>query len=250
MNARVKTWLAALSLGSTLVVAPSGEARADSVRWPWERREADRPDDRRDRNAPPPRGPTSTTTGRENGRVPQNAGPYEGDHQHHDRCGHGTDRDRMFLDMMYTANAEEIVLADETRRATRDREVRYMAERVIAELSSFQSTLERRAAQLDYRLRPVAGYRLDHRGHAQDDLAWMRASMDIVASYRPQFADYKGDTDRAFASVLRHHWDDMVDRRDDIKALHDHVRNEDRRRNGGHSRGHGKGHGKHGHRKG
>lgn len=238
MNSHTKTWLAALVLGSSLAAASARDAHAGSVRWPWERREADRPDERDDRRVPPP---TSTTTGREYG------------HRTPDRVpDHSTDRDRAFLDMMYSANAEEIVLADETRRATRDREVRAMADRTIAELTSLQGTLERRAAQVGYRLRPVRGWTLNHRGHAQDDLAWMRASMDIVAGYRPHFADYKSSTDRAFASVLRHHWDDMVDRRDDIKALHDHVRNEDRRRgNGhGHSRGHGKGHGKHGHRNG
>lgn len=241
MNSHTKTWLAALVLGSSLVTASAGTARADSVRWPWERREADRPNGDDRRVPPPPRGPTSTTTGRENGRMP----PQDRGHAHDAHCGHvaASDRDLAFLDMMYAANAEEIVLAEETRRATRDREVRYMAERVIAELSSFQSTLERRAAQLGYRLRPVTGFRLNHRGHAQDDLAWMRASMDIVASYRPQFADYKSSTDRDFARVLQHHWDDMVDRRDDIKALHDEVRNEDRRRNGG--RGHSRGHGGH-----
>lgn len=226
-----KTWLAALALGSTLVVASSGEARADSFRWPWEQREADR-NRNDDRRAPPsPRGPT-TTTGRENGRLPQGGGQ----HDHGRGPDVSTDRDRAFLDMMFSANAQEIALADETRRATRDRDVRFMAERTIDELSSFQSTLERRAAQFGYRLRPVPVWRLNHRGHAQDDVAWARASMDIVASYRPHFADYKSNTDRAFHDVLQRHWDDMVDRRDDIKHLHDEVRNEARRRGNGRHR--------------
>ena len=228
MKTCTKTWAVALALGSTLVAGTSREARADSFRWPWEQREADRKND--DRRAPPsPRGPT-TTTGRENGPLPPSIPQGRNDRGPDVSPDRNRDRDRQFLDMMFSANAQEIALAEETRRATHDRDVRFMAERTIDELSSFQSTLERRAAQLGYRLRPVPVWRLNHRGAAQDDVAWMRAAMDIVAGYRPRFANYKSDTDRAFHDVLQHHWDEMVDRRDDIKALHDEVRNEDRRR--------------------
>lgn len=186
-----------------------------SAGWrnPWEK-----PDDERERREPHP---TS--------RAPYGYPPPRAEHRpaHHDAYA-------ATLDRLHRASAEEVALARHARAHAWDPATRAYADRVLAEVGAFRHSLERRAAELRIGLSPVRVDLPRHRFEWRDDLAYLRRSMDLVASIRPEFNDFKArEADRHFRQALTRHWHDLVYRRDDAKSLHDEIRNRERARERG-----------------
>lgn len=206
---RATTLALLVALSSPLL---STNAHAVTFRWPWETpEEGEARRDRRERD----RRPRDPREDRRHGRVaPRDA------------------HDAFVLRMLDNA-ADQLALARSAAERSDDRDVREMARRTIDEVARFEHTLLVRADELglDTRARrgPVA---LPSRGW-ELDLAFLRGSMDVVFRDRAYFADYKSSVGGAFHDALRHHWDEMVERRDDVKRLHDDVRNAARRHGAG-----------------
>jgi hypothetical protein len=193
--------LAALA---TLLFATNAHAGV-TVRLPWEK-------PRHERRAPAP--------------TYERNDPYYGDR-------YATSEDVYFLQRMHASLQEEMALADAVRHENRIPEVRRFAERTLAETSAFDDDLRRRAADLGVRLdAPRFDTRFAGRmGDGEMAIEWLRTSMDIVKRDRFYWSEFKKqESDRRFHDTLQHHWNDMVDRRDDAKDLHDRIRNSERRR--------------------
>lgn len=182
-------------------------------RDPWEK-----PREERERREPYP-----------TGRAPYGYPPPRADHPpaHPDAYAATVDR-------LHRASAEEVALARHARAQAWDPATRAYADRVLAEVGAFQHTLQRRAAELRIPLSPVHVAHPRHRFDWRDDVAYLRRSMDLVASIRPAFHDFKSrERDRSFRHALTRHWHDLVYRRDDAKSLHDEIRNRERARERG-----------------
>ena len=228
MNARA---LSALVVAASLLA--SVPAHAVSVRLPWEKRPA--PEREHERVPPPP--PANTH------RDPYgNRGPA-----HHPHAPWNAETE--FLQRMSDNVSDQIALAELALDRTGDRDVRAFAHRTLDEAGAFRESLERRAHEIGFRLdrwkngagwlaeRSEAARRASPKGErAMDglrgyelDLAFLRAEMDVVKRDRPYFAEYKSSVGGGFHDALQRHWDDMVYRRDDAKALHDEIRSRARR---------------------
>lgn len=191
--------LAALA---TLLFASTAHAGV-TVRLPWEK-------PRHERRAPAP--------------------SYENDRSYGDR--YETSEDAYFLQRMHASLQEEMALANAVRHENRIPEVRRFAERTLAETAAFDDDLRRRAAEMGVRLdSPRFDARFVSRmGDGEMAIEWLRTSMDIVKRDRFYWSEFKKqESDRRFHDTLQHHWNYMVERRDDAKDLHDRIRNDERR---------------------
>ena len=192
----------------------ASSANAATIRWPWEkpsegeaRRDGGRRERDRDRRVDP----------RPDGRVPLGPHPPSGraPSNEHD----------VFVMRMLGNTADQIAISEAALDRSNDPAVRALARRTLQEARAFERTLLVRADELD----------LDARGHASSlsrpdgDLDFLATELDVVFRDRAYFAGYKSSVGGAFHGALQRHWDEMVERREDTKRLHDEVRNASRR---------------------
>lgn len=204
--------LISMSAALLLLLSASPAHAAIDFRWPWEappparddRREERRDDRRDDRDHSPRRD-----------RAPQ--APR----------AHGPDQE--FVERMLTNTAQQLDLAALAAKRGNDSQVRAMARRTLDEAGAFEQTLLVRARELGLSSQPRASNVSLPGGGWELDLAYLRSTLDVIAYERPYFADYKSRVDGSFRDALHGHWNDMVVRRDDVKRLHDEVRNAARR---------------------
>jgi len=192
-----------------LLVAAPAHAAVD-LRWPWEppapAREEDRRDDRDHR--------------RDDRRGPRNPAPES-------RANHGPDAE--FVERMLSNTAQQLELAALAAKRGHDPDVRAMARRTLDEAGALEQTLLARARELGLSSQPRAAHISLPHGGWELDLAYLRATLDTIAYERPYFADVKSSVGGSFHDALQGHWNAMVYRRDDVKRLHDDVRNAARR---------------------
>lgn len=209
--------LAALPAALLLLSAVPAHAAID-LRWPWEppkpaperRDDRDRDYDHRERDRDP--------------------GRHERDREYRQPEYRADSYDAQFVERMLANTREQLALAELAASRSHNREVRDMAQRTLHEAGALEQTLLRRADELGMRVKRDRGHvSLPQGGGWELDLAYLRATLDVIALERPYFASYKSSVGGPLHDALQRHWDEMVDRRDDVKALHDRVRNEARR---------------------
>ena len=192
-----------------LLLSASPAHAAVDFRWPWEApppareedRRQERRDDRRDDRDHMPR----------RDRAPQTPRAY------------GPDQE--FVERMLSNTAQQLDLAALAAKRSNDAEVRAMARRTLDEAGAFEQTLLVRARELGLSSQPRSSNVSLPSGGWELDLAYLRSTLDVIAYERPYFADYKAHVGGEFHDALARHWDDMVARREEVKRLHDEVRN-------------------------